>query len=64
MDSAGTRQFIVTMRAVVVADVRVEATDAHEASRKALETGDDAGELIGVPERRSVAILSVREVET
>ncbi len=60
----GERTFLVRLEARVFAEVAIVASSKHEAARKALETGDDAGELIGVPERRSVAILSVREVET
>ena len=56
------RQYIVTVEALVRAQVAIEAPDKATATRMALEQGPDSGELVGTPQRITARVCSVREV--
>lgn len=57
-----TRQYIVTVEALVRAQVAIVAPDKATAERMALEQGPDSGELVGTPQRITARVCSVREV--
>lgn len=58
---SGERTYLVTLEARVRAEVAVEATSKGEATRRALEEGPEAGELVSTPQRLTARVCRVRE---
>ena len=56
------RSFLVTVEAVVRAEVAIAAPSSREAARMALQQGPDSGDLVGAPQRLSARACNVREV--